>query len=698
MKPTMAQLVALAEQEAIAQGMNPAVFKAILVAENTGSGEYNPAQTVDPKTTSEKQAFGVSQIIPSTWDALVRSGHIPAGTDRNSVQGQVRGMVSAVREKMSHVGDDPDLIAVAYHSGPTEAKRFRDSGKDESILGPRTRDYLRKVRKQVGPEISGHNTDAMSNVLSRTDESFVRSNEILKAMQGVTSDFRRDGNQAISAAEAQGEAEAASARARGAGQVQKMDFMQNLLSSMGLDANAPSGEFQRNREIAAQATAQVQALQPQIQALRSVSFADDPLGWVKAQFQLEGVVGKHNAAAKVYNDNMAIISKNQEVAARQAQLQTGVSTDSVTQAAAADAQARLAEAQLKAFSIKNSVKQAELSALSMEQAQLDRQFSQTLREEELADRRQIKADRRTEEQKQAALLQGVNEFRARLDLAPFTAEQFKVLPAAQKDKMLELSSRPGAGVADSPGASIVAMSDLGALTNFREKMSVHGKTFFDQYVRRAQEQISAQKVTNPKMKDDEAFVSAANKMVLGWREQQKTQDYSSLPPDHPLAMNANLFAQAPELATNSLAKHVRDLPNAGSGMSPKDVLAQAIAQIRTGTPASQVAKEVRDFFEFGMKHQGASYRLPALNIDPRNPVTGQLDFPVKGNIFGLMDRFFDPRKAVVDKPIDLTNEAAVTNFLILNTISGSGGNMPGSMAAGYRPNIGEMLAPKKAGQ
>lgn len=653
-------------------GLDPRYARAILAAENTGSGKFNPNQKIRVDTTSPKGALGLTQIMPATWQGLVAQGYLSDKANPQTLEGQIAGTVAVLKEKTKYAGNDPELMAVAYNSTPARVAAYKAS-RDPKVLLPETQKYIGKFMANFdGGVTPAQPAGTFDNVLSTVQQVQNQGQMLLGKIQGVTSSFVDDAGEAARTLTAKGDAESKLELTRANRVVDQQAYMRNIMAAAGIDSEAAAGSFQAKAREIAQAHNEVRALQPEIQRLRSVSFMDNPLEWVKAQFQLEATTGRYNAAAKVFNDNTAAVGALQQMAGKQAALQPGVNPDSILAEAKLVAETKKLQADFDLLRVSQQTRQAQLSAYATE-LQLGQQQVRTA-----FDLAQITADQakraemaraKTKSQKD---LVAVNAWMERAGRQPFAdIQSFDSLPPAERAKILKYALVPHTAIASDPGEALSQLHEGKGYNVIRAEMSPQGKKFLDTYTEttRATAQALRLQPGSNKLSDEELFEKAGSAVAQSWIKERKERDYSKLGADNPFAMNASVYAQATGLKDNLIAQYVLATPNQGAGLTPKDILSYAISQVQTGKPAAQISEEVRKFFEVGSRSQFEAYRLDRLGFDIKNPESGKFEFPVSGNVFGVWDRFLDPRKSNPGvKVFDMLNAADLQQFLILNTI------------------------------
>lgn len=681
MEYKMGEIASLVEAAAIKMGVDPQLARAILIAENTGSGNFNPEQTLRLDTTSPRGARGFGQVMPDTWAGLVREGYLSKDDRPNTKEGQVKAMVAALAEKRKYAGDDPVRLAIAYNAGPSRLKGFTG---DTSALPAETQGYIPKVLKNLPGRTTAPASGTFDNVLATVQQVQDQGQTLLRKIQGVTNSFVEDAGIASDTLKQKGDAESRLELTRGQRVVDQQAYMRSLMSAAGIDSEGAAQSFQQKTREMAAAHNEIRALQPEIKALRSVSFLEDPIAWVQAQFKLQATTDRYNATAKAFNDNVAATGALQQLNNRQAALQPGINPDSVLAEARIVAETKKLQADFDLLKVSQQTRQAQLSAYAAE-LQLGQQQVRSA-----FDLAQITADQakraemalaKTKSQKD---LVAVNAYMERVGRQGFAdIASFDSLPPAERAKILKYALVPTTAVAGDPGESLSVLHEFKGYNVIRAEMSDAGKKFLDGYTEQAKLAAKTLRATNLKASDEELFELGAKGIYGSWEKELKLRDYSNLRPDNPHAMNAAVYAQAPELKGNLFAEYVKANPNGGAGLAVKDIISYSIAQVQAGKPAAEVSSQLNKFFSSGMKSQYQSYRLDRLGIPLNNPESNKFEFPISGNVFGVWDRFIDPRKSNPGVPtFDLMNEAQTTQFLILNTIR-----------AGYRGGrdpLGEM--------
>ncbi len=524
------------------------------------------------------------------------------------------------------------------------------------------------VRSSTSASRSSYPAGVIDNVIASSQGYIDRGEELLRAVQGTAADFKKEAAVGKTAAIATGEAKATAARTKGTAEVERTNATQGLLAALGLDATDANSDLRLGYSALVDAEKTLNLTQPALAKLREVQFVDDPLGWVKAQFQIQGLSEKNNAAVTVFNNTAAAIAERQRIATAQLNLQPGVSKETLRAMAEAQATAEQTEAQLKALQVSAQIKSTELATYSTEFQFRGMQTQQALQIASLLRERESMSQTEGASSKEALEIGTVNQWRALQDLPPLTAAQYKTMDAKERTKVLTLASGSGElRIAPTPGQSLAVLFDYGGYAPMKDKLSDQGRVFLDRFINRATEGAKGLRLQNPKLSEDQAFETAANDQYKRWRDELNTRQYDKLSQDNPWRLNVSIAAQSPKLVESEFSKFVLAAPNQGAGLTDKDILGYAVAKVQKGEDPTQVASELRKFFYEGNLHQAVAYRLAPLGFDMRNPKKGNVEYPMDGDVFGFFSRFIDPRKQnTATQDLQMFSEPSITNWLIRN--------------------------------
>lgn len=676
----MADVVTLLEQEARAAGVDPQFARAVLIAENTGDGIFKPDQQISLKTTSPAGAQGVGQVMPATGASLQRMGLV--ASTGNPLLDQVRTMVAAIKENNARTGGDPLLSAVHYNASFDTFKRFKESG-DISVLPSETQQYLQKIGRNVQISVGTKKIPdfAAENMIAQAGSFLSGMRDNLGLLSAITGDTLKAGEDAKAAISDAAAATGKKINAEAAGKKAGVDQRTSVLSFFGIDRSMPDALINQQNTQAAVAQQEIAKLTPIMTQLKSVSFAEDPIAWIQAQVQLAQLRPKYNAAATTYNTATQLIAENQSRAASQLNLEPASNKAIIDAEAAAQTEYALANARLAQSKITQEQRTARLSELTTEMQWQGMAFNQASAMARLMGEHVQLRERDKVLNAEEELLANINTVRVKMGKEPFlSSAEFKAQKKETQDWYIRNANKNSPSIATTPGESLVGLYDENALPNFAQKLPEAGK-FLDQFGRLAQQKALEMRLTNPKLSDAQLFEKAANEVYGGWRKELDGRNYDKLSSNNPYKMNARIFASAPVLEGNTVAAFVRELPENTGEIREKDVMRFAVGQLLAGKPKKQVAQEVRDFFEFGAKHQYTQRGMPLLGFDVRNPKKGVAEYPISGDVFGFMDQAFNPRLTnSLDKDIQTFSLADVERFLTLNAVKAksleSAGNDP----------------------
>lgn len=709
MNPRLGELIPLVEEEARRMGVDPAMARAILIAENSSNeGEFNPDRRIALATTSPAGAYGIGQVMPATFEGLKRQGYLSPDADLNSLSGQVSAMVAAIKEKTKYTNGDPELTAIRYNTGSNTFADFVANGRDLARLPKETQIYRQKFLRnfsangETGVAPSTFNSTSLGSVQTPIElldvvvqkgRNFEQAaNNILTSMLGVQRSSQNTAGQLMQQTGVEADAAIRGKQAAADQTLAQVDARENLLKALGADIYDSDGQLHEANKAAAIGEQQILKLQPELQRLQSVSFTDNPVEWLVSQFKLQSVANQYNAAAQTVNTAHSLIAARQNNFKTQLSMQPGISREAVLRGAKAEMDEIEAKAKTEALRLQMQLNNQDITMLQTRMQFEGLAFNNAKDIAQLAKMRYDFSQEEGIKETERLELAKVNMYLDRIGRTGYTAGQFKLVPPAERLKLIEDSQRTSLTIADSPGEALTKLWDYNSFAPFVERMSDQGRKFIEDLHTRAADQAPRLVAADPsrKLKLEDAYKKAVNDQVAQWRLDLEQREYDKLPSDHPLAMNASVFARSERLKNNSIARHVLSMPDQGAGMAVKDVMMFIDAEVSAGKPMAAVTREAREFFYEGMVQQLSEYNLGALGIDFRNPKTNQVEFPVSSNIFGLGARLMDPRRKNPQKPLQLFNETDLEHFLTLNqasrirgtTIPGVGTMVPGGMATG----------------
>lgn len=493
-------------------GVDSRLAQSIVLAENMGSNGVIPT-TISTTKVSPKQAYGISQITPDTYEGLKSQGYLPADHSLDSWQRQVEAGVAALKAKSKeHKTNDPVILAAAYNAGNNGAKLASEGNYD--ALPAETKDYLNKLRMAdtyLAPnsprDIHGQTfpgvpdprtvrdsrfpsvgvqsvavTDSVSSPNATKDRAILvmeqgmeRNRDVLenliKQVTGSTEDAAAELNSAshdlLRAATAEGTAAEITATMNAA----NAQIRERNLQISNLDTRRADNEFARLLSENVELQNRREPVRREIDARMSVGFFDNPLQWLVNQTILPGKVEEYNALARRENDNSAKLSDLQARVTAQNAIAAGPTADLYLQhglalkdSAAAKATADAAKLRSQASGL---IAQKVLSIAS-------------LRERIAADQERLErwkiilSDQRDKDQKKAEDLERERDLNRRLQLIGDTigAEglNLETLKRRSKKEQEEILKRADTlTLGDSFADAYEFVTKYGDLTNLRLK-------------------------------------------------------------------------------------------------------------------------------------------------------------------------------------------------------------------------------------
>lgn len=318
----LSEVLTLAEQQAQEVGLDPEHLIQILAAENFKGGKL-PEKDIDVNTrlvNKETSASGLMQFIPDTWKALIRQGKLAKDADPLDPLTSLRAGAILLKENLARRGGNFYAAAADYYSGPKSGEGDRVAA-GKSPLGPRAIAYQSKIGNPMTSSISVTSKDADPAAFqSMLDASVGRVNAITEELSSAVTARRglagEIGDAAMRAATAEGDFEQASSNVG----IAKADYKRRIVDFFGINSSATDSNLLRNRVAIEKARKEQDAVKPLYDQLSSISFFENPIGWLAAQFQLPTVIQKYNNAAIAENAALGRIKDDQAAVQIQQQI------------------------------------------------------------------------------------------------------------------------------------------------------------------------------------------------------------------------------------------------------------------------------------------------------------------------------------------------------------------------------------------
>ena len=318
-----AEVQGLVESAAQQFGIDPALARGIIAAENTGTPEQAANFTsVMPQARSTRNAVGVMQVTPIALKEAQNRGLIPKDWKHEDLRTDVAKGIQAgmaYLKYLSGVSTDPVEIAAMYNAGPT--------GGRQAVLPTETQLYSRKFKAAMGIPVDKPTpqqlerqvmtgTQMAQNTTRMADGGIVNSlgdtlTQILGSLISSEQAIQTAGNTMIQSAQANqalGQQNIAAGQMVNqltqqlAGQKAEIEFRANSVAEqtqalLGMDPEQAENEL--TRSVAAMTAAQQNkaAVRAEYDQLSQVDFLSNPIGYIFAQLKMPSVAARHDNLA-----------------------------------------------------------------------------------------------------------------------------------------------------------------------------------------------------------------------------------------------------------------------------------------------------------------------------------------------------------------------------------------------------------------
>ncbi len=456
--------------------------RAIVRAENMGGS----GATTFANRKSNKNATGVMQVIPETVRGLkgkYLAPDFPEDLTDQPLSHQVMAGIATIRELVDRTKTSDPIKLGMYYNGGTEV------GEGKRPPSPETQGYTMKMRTafqqfgtplppspatvQASPQFT---TTPLAEARSVFDSVQAMVPALKNALFGGQAQAGKAQQTQQMAIQAGGEAAAASARAQAEITISEQDVHRQLLRAVGLDISDPTSALNSELQREAQTRQTREQLRGKIAERKSINFFQDPLGFMMAQPEIQGMTEEYNQHVDIENRSTSEIARMQTLATNLKALTPAKSADLLRAKASADANAFLEKAKFDAAQIseRNAAGNAKLAMdvftlernkfqdiLNMEarqegieQREADRklrieQFEMTQLQKEMLRMEKKQKDVAEQEikQRETALVTGINMFRGAISGSqiPLTPEDVKRMPADVKSAWYEVILRGNYG-------------------------------------------------------------------------------------------------------------------------------------------------------------------------------------------------------------------------------------------------------------
>lgn len=663
----MGQLVPMIITEAMRQGVDPNIALSHFYAENTSDGKLAPdkgvsltTQGIDPATGKPSGALGLFQVVGSTLAGLKKNGTIPPDTDYATLAGQITAGVGAVKDAHAQDNGDPFRGAAMYANGAQGMAAYdaAKSGVPGVVMPAQLTGYLPKFKQGMGtagPGTPGVNTPTppgmtggmsyrtksadpgLQGAMVQATQQFngIADNN-LQMLQAMGVQSATAGEQLKGGIDAKTTAEAAGATAAASREMDLNNRDTKLLDAFNLNPDNPGNMLVDSMDKMTMASQTADHLKPQVDQLMAVNPLTDPVAWVAAQFQLSSLVPQYNAAIQNRDRASGELAVRQQLDSQQKSLTPASTIETIQNERAAkiamsQAQGTIDKAKIDQDMISTKVRylNEELSVAGTK-AQLSMSQNRMMldtwgyHQEDGA-----KAD-------QQKMLDNANMILLGLGQAPLTG--VTMLKGLNKDdqEFLTLSNPQ----AMDPGKALAFIARSGGQATLRAKSPVMAGVVSQMMQDGGNVAAASYPAWKSQgMSDKQMQEKAFNQVYNNYRDVIATGDMTRAAPDNPYRMKPIIYATAPGLEDNSIAKFVvqnKNLPVLGE----REIMANAVSQVNSGRSPRDVANDVTQFVSLGMRNQNRQMGLATLGFDPATQtvrggkkITPEVSYGINSDIF-----------------------------------------------------------------
>lgn len=334
----------------------------VIRAENSGSVEgAKNLKAANANAISPANARGVMQVTPVAVKDVQEAGLIPSNVDhRNlSLKDQIN-IGTAYLSRLMKLSDKPEEIYAMYNYGPKARNRMAD-------LPRETSDYVSKATgtrtvQSTGGGGTGTFGGGMLTSGDLVGQLFAAMQGQNTAMQSAAQDMsavqqRASSLQAQSVAEQQAVVQSAASNAAAKANIDYSvaKTLETLQSMFNMDVGQANNEIAASLTAAQEAKAARAPVRAAYDQLASISFMDNPIGYLFAQMQLPSLAEQNNALADREDLALNNIREKTQMLGAAKQVVSANVADSLQQVQrqSAENEARMAQARLKQEEAKN---------------------------------------------------------------------------------------------------------------------------------------------------------------------------------------------------------------------------------------------------------------------------------------------------------------------------------------------------------
>ena len=725
---SQAEIFSEIERQAPLFKVDPLMAKALLVAENTGSGSLAGRTTYRGDAVSPAGARGLMQVMPDTAAGLQKAGFLPADWKHDPADkaSQVQAGLAAIKEKMSRMVDptDPAEMASVYNGSSRTHRAFKAG--NFAAVPEETKQYTDKLRRAImelgGSAGAGRGTQGVAQAQALATPGAATPNasgtrttsasydpaaqsdflngilqyagpggqvdQSLADLQKAAADRVAANNELVAAISAAGAAKGEVAGAKAAAEAGEAIKRSLILDRMNLDPSRTNDEMGRAFSAINAADDALLPRKQEIDARMAVGFFDNPLEWLVNQTRLPGMVSEYNGIVGTRQDAISRYKDLASIASTQQSMSAATDADSILRVGSALKQQAAASAAEDAAKASESLAGAQIRDIQTMKGLAGQKLDLQLKALQLSKSITVdgvggsgSSDAAAEKKFQEQQFDNVKRM---IVAAGGTPPQNKLELRLASKRQLELMGE--AARTGKFGSNFSDSFEFVWDTGNREKLARDGGagvvTWIQGTAGEASKLVKVQADDAAKFKKTfdgkKALPDALNAMQARYEAEAAT-DMRGASQFNPLRLEYRSAAAAPELKNNALAIWLRQYGPGGAEETMREVdegrilqkFAQSVTESKM-TPATAAA-QISEFYRVATAKQAQATSYPMFGINKPSK-TYQVQFNDLGKDLTGVD-LGDPaqvetaitRKIVADRAKAVWDTVKVT---ALNPVAG----------------------------
>lgn len=476
----VSELINAITKEANSQGVPPEFALQLFGAENFKGGKIPAKGDVPTDRVSPKAASGVMQVIPSTWQGLIKNGVLPADADPKDPLTNIKAGVAVAKERLAARNGNRAAAAADYNGGLSQGDLVA-AGKSPSF--PETQRYIAntsggtqvadptssyenttspRFSTRVGGFSSGIDTELANTSLTA---AIGKNKQVLDLMNAAVGRRGDQFKQIATSAEAAGKAAGDQAQAEGDIEIAKNRNSRSILEALGGDLD-PAKVMLQSKIAIEQEQKKQDNLRAQIDPRDAVTIFDDPLQWLVNKFELPTLKKQYNASLATEQTMIARQQQTQAVVTAQQHMDQPLLEETIKQRVNAQRAGAAADAAIKAAQAMATSEQDTVHLLTQTAAINQWDYSSWIQlAAKTAERYQWNDQQTQANDKEKALVRDVinplNMQLVPLGLPKMTPVAWQQLSPKLREDYMQMVLRPTLGT--NPGDSLRMLMETGAV-------------------------------------------------------------------------------------------------------------------------------------------------------------------------------------------------------------------------------------------